>query len=324
MAPGDQTEVNHSSENSSSFKQSAFSLELDNYGLHIKVPFIALACLCMCVTGLSLVAFTRTRQTPRSARFLSTALLVFDLLTTVSFTLRKFTSHKKTNILIEFVGIGWSFLAYLNIGIMSFERLVVFQWPNFYLRYVTYTFTKVVAFFTWTLYITSYLIFFLLCVSNDNPREFAICLKKVTSIFIQVTFPTVVLVSSSCYLVILHIIKKQTYRSPPERANTVRMYKSTVVVFLCLVNFILTTSLYLGFSTLTVDINVRRLILDSFTMINGLLDTFLYVLWYKECRMELLKIFSFFFPNLQQNIDNMRVTIFNIVTYDRSSGTSSR
>lgn len=319
MAHRDSAQLNNSEGNASISGRIRPVIELDNYGLSVRLPFILSACFCMCFTGVSLLAFARTRQTPRTARFLSSALLVFDLLTTFSFTVRKVTSDKKTNILVEFVGIGWSFLAYLNIAIMSFERLIVFQWPNFYLRHVTYAVAKVAAFITWTLFVTFYLIFFSICMLEDDPRTFAICLKQVTTAFIQVTFPTVVFLSSVCYLLILFIIRKQTYRTLSERSHTTKMYRSTVVVFLCLVNFVFTTSLFLGFSAFTVNIDVRRLTLDALSMINGLFDTCLYVLWFKECRMELLKIVSLCVPKLKQNIDSMRVQIFNIVTYDRPS-----
>ncbi|KAH3836600.1 hypothetical protein DPMN_109971 [Dreissena polymorpha] len=61
----------------------------------------------------------------------------------------------------------------------------------------------------------------------------------------------------------------------------------------------------------------QRYGIDIFATANCILDPFVYVLWFRECRMELLKMLAGCLPTspyLQDKIEKMRVEIFCIST----------
>ncbi|KAH3862963.1 hypothetical protein DPMN_025939 [Dreissena polymorpha] len=93
-----------------------------------------------------------------------------------------------------------------------------------------------------------------------------------------------------------------------------RQYKATSIVFLYLVIVIVTSVAYLIlilFSKL--EYALIRQSTDIILNINCLLDPCVYVIWYRECRMEILKMFSTCFPGLKDRIETMRHEIFFIV-----------
>ncbi|KAH3693591.1 hypothetical protein DPMN_081055 [Dreissena polymorpha] len=62
-------------------------------------------------------------------------------------------------------------------------------------------------------------------------------------------------------------------------------------------------------------------------LFNGLVDTCVYVLWYRECRLELLKMAAKVFPYLQAHTERMRLEVFEIsfrTTHDNDMNGCSR
>ena len=287
------------------------------YNTHVKVVLNICAFVVLTVSAISLLAFRRTRNTPMTAKYLSSALIIFDFCTTFCFAIRKFILDQRFNIIVNFVGIGWSFLAYVNVAIMSLERLVIFQWPNFYLRYVSYSVTKRVSMTIWVLFILCYLGQFVNCLHQPDYQRI-LCLAFLAIDYIKITFPVVALISIACFAVILAIIRKQTERSFQKNSGILRHSKPTLAVFVCVLSFIITTSVYICLSLLDIDVNIRRHIFDALAMINQFVDTCVYVVWYTETRLELMKMFSFLHPNMSTKVEQMRIKIFRIVTYDGS------
>ncbi|KAH3882670.1 hypothetical protein DPMN_006614 [Dreissena polymorpha] len=62
-----------------------------------------------------------------------------------------------------------------------------------------------------------------------------------------------------------------------------------------------------------------RLSLDVVSTLNCLLDPFLYVLWFKECKLELLKIFSCLGQVIKDKAASLHYEVFDIVPYERTS-----
>ncbi|KAH3790314.1 hypothetical protein DPMN_168512 [Dreissena polymorpha] len=96
---------------------------------------------------------------------------------------------------------------------------------------------------------------------------------------------------------------------------SVKHYKATSAVFVYLVIIILTSAGYLLVIKLNLSHVALRFGLDIITTVNCILDPFVYVLWFKECRMEMLKMLSVclpYVPSLERRIENMRKDIFHM------------
>lgn len=289
-------------------------------GDKIKYGMIGASALLLMFTGLSLVALSRTRNTPPTARFLSAALLVFDVIPNFIYAVRKFIIHFRYSLAVQFIGVGFSFVAYINIAVMSFERLLIFQWPNFYLRRISFRAFRTFALCIWGMYLGAWAFgtghcFFI----YDSNFQIGNCVDVVIEKFIFLTCPLSVIVSCGCLAKIAVIIQKQT-RKVKAKGRTIQNHKSTIVVYLCSLNYVLTTLIYIVIMFITVNDNLlRRILMDALMMFNGLLDTCVYVLWYKECRLELVRMFAKIFPSLNSRVEKMRVTVFDVLTFSNNA-----
>ena len=302
--------------------------DLINYDLliddNLQAITSTLGVIILIFNGISLVALNRTRQTPQTARFLSSALLVFDFLTTFFFQVRKFAVTFQYSLMLQFIGNGWSFLAYVDVAIMSIERLIIFQWPNFYLRRVSFRAFRNASLILWILYLGSWTsgIGYCLFSNGDNDRAMGECSDVVMTFYVLLTCPVSTILSAICFVKIVSIIRKQTSKVMGKR-KSFKNHKSTIVVFMCLTNYIVTSICYAIIMFVTINDNVqRRIFMDLLMMVNGLMDTCVYVLWYKECRLELLKMGATLFPSLNTRIEAMRRSVFDVMSYGSSTATT--
>lgn len=306
-----------------STRQNGYSTNLDEFiDIEIRLAVFIVAFLVMVFNGTAFVALCRTRHTPQNAKFLSSALLLFDNLASLSLTLRNFVREAKYNLLFQLMALGWIQLSYVEIAIMSIERLVVFQWPNFYLRKVTLGKTKKACFVIWTLYLGLFTFKYTWCYIAEYPSvtDPEICLENVILQFATGTHLTSTVVACSCLTRISFIIINQSSKTYGKR-RSFKTHKSTVVVLICVLNSIL-NSICAFLLVFMVEQNyTRRLASDIQTILNGFLDTWVYVLWYKECRLELLKMFNRIFPSFDMKAERMRIEIFEINIYRSESQT---
>lgn len=268
--------------------------------------------------GISLVALNRTSHVPKTARFLSSALLVFDFVALFLFTLRKIVIGVRINLYVQIIGFSWSFIAYIVIAIMSLERLLVFQWPNLYLRRFSFSRFRAFALVIWTFYLAFYAGFVTHCFHWYNTdKDLRGCFDPLIFKYIHVTFPASAGISCLCLSKVAFLIRSHT-----TRIASLQSYKSTITVFLCCLNYLVTAVLYAVVLYVTVTENLyRRVFVDVTMMINASLDICVYVLWYKECRLEVLKMLERYFPSLTGKIAKMRIEIFDIITYSSTSVT---
>lgn len=135
----------------------AYTNNLDFFvDVEIKVSIFIVSVLVLIFTGISFIALLRTRSTPKRARFLSAALLVFDFLSTLMYTIRKIVEDPRYNLMFQLIAMACSYSAYINIAIMSLERLLMFEWPIFYLRYVRFCWMKIFCVAIWSTYLGIY------------------------------------------------------------------------------------------------------------------------------------------------------------------------
>ena len=283
---------------------------------------LSAAAVCLIFSGMSFVAINRTHNIPRTACFLSSTLLIFDCATTFTYATRKLVTDSDTLNVITMIGLGWSYASFINVAVMAMERLLVFQWPYFYMRHVSHsTCTKVLSAIM-VLYLGAWTSEWVVCFFTRtgfwNIRR---CLDPVVIKYMTATFATLAIVTTTCFMKILFIIIKQRRKVLPQSESTARNHRSTIVVFLCCLNYIFTAviNIVLVYTLAQITIVVRRTILDVLYIVNGLVDTCVYVLWYKECRYELLKIMSICIPPLRLKAERMRVEIFDIMGHQQAT-----
>jgi len=305
--------------------QDGFSANLDNMSdVKYRILIVVASVIVMFVNGCSFIALNRTRHTPRTARFLSSSLLVFDFMATFIYTIRKVISDSKINLLFQLLGMGCNFLGYLDIAIMSVERLIVFHWPNFYLRRVSYNIFKIICVITWTVYSIEWVLETGSCfVFLDLKKLYTrFCFKRVIERHLLGVYGTCTFVSIACLIKISFIIARQSSKIIGKK-GTWKNNKATAVVLICIINYLLTTMCAVAMTYLIEESYIRRVTNDLLMITNGFVDTCIYVLWFKECRLELLKLFNNVCPMFDKKAEKMRIEIFEINTYNKSSATTS-
>lgn len=308
--------MNNVTTSNSDFK-SGFSTNLDLLvDIRFKLCVFVFSILVIIFNGISFVALCRTRHTPRTARFLSLALLVFENGASAALTIRKFVIVAKVNLLFQLIAFGFIFLSYVDIALMSIERLIVFQWPNFYLRRVTLGLSHKIATCVWTVYIVLWTFECIRCfiIANYSDLQSQMCFEVIITKYFVSTNLSATFLSCVCLMKITIIIVKQSNKTLGKK-RSIQSHKSTVIVLLCVLNSILNSVLSVIAGYTIKEIYNRRMTSDVHTIFNGFLDTCVYVWWYKECRLELLKMFSSFFPSLTKRAENMRIKIFEIDAY---------
>lgn len=286
--------------------------------------FVAAAACCLIFSGLSFVAINRTHNIPRTASFLSSTLIIFDCATTFTYATRKFVEDSDVLNVITLIGVGWSYASFINVAIMAVERLIVFQWPYFYMRHVSHGTCTKLLFSIMVVYLGAWTSEWVVCfITKTGFWNIRRCLDPIVIKYMTATFATLAIVTTTCFMKILIIITNQRKKVQPHSETASRNHRSTIVVFLCCINYFFTAviNLILVYTLAQITIVVRRTILDVLYMLNGLIDTCVYVLWYKECRYELLKILSSCIPPLKPKAERMRVEIFDIVTHTQTTET---
>lgn len=281
-----------------------------------RIVILIASFIALLYNGLALIALLRTRKTPKRARFLSSALLVFDFLSTLFYTVRKVVVPPEYNLLCQLLALGCSYSAYLNIAIMSLERLLYLQWPLLYLRYIRFSVIKIFSVVIWGLYQGIWSFQCVQCYLQVSPAnmESYLCFELAILRHAMIVFTLSALVSCYCLVSILRIIKKQNTKMPGNKGK-LRLHKSTMCVLICCGNYLVTT-IWTVILTFCVQENViRRIVIDIVLTVNGFVDTSVYVLWYKECRLQLLKMMSVMCPFLKRRVEEMRISVFEIRTF---------
>jgi len=188
-------------------------------------------------------------------------------------------------------------VSYIFIAVMSIERLMSVAYPNFYLLNITYEKVRNVCLFIWILNIIK-IIIMLLLLTTDVRLDI---LLAVSDLFILIIYVFVVssLMTSSIYLYKTsktQIQKMSVFVRPRPKVFIIQTYGKTVTVLLiCGVMLICTLP---GF----VQILMRNFDKETFTMLNfpykfllflqHVLNPFLYIFRFKECRKNLVKYTS--------------------------------
>ena len=217
------------------------------------------------------------------------------------------------------IGVSFSYIQFVTIGLMSLERFVLFWSPNFYIRCLSTFRIKTITFCTWLIgLVMYYYVRFGLCLigrPNGSLYDVVDTCNKVTFMMYFATIGVVLITSYACYWKIGRIIKSDPV-THSINARSVQEYRSTTLVFVYVITVTITA---IGYSILLLG-NLERIPLrlsnDSVNAFNSMLDPFVYVLWYKECRMEMLKMLTCGTNIWQNKLEKMRRNIFDVVTIE--------
>lgn len=280
------------------------------YGLEVKIPFTIASMLFLVFSGTVFFAMRRTKKIPQMARFLGLSLVVFYALIILLLAIRKFQTDWHVQIVIMGIIFGIRHTATVTVALMSVERFVLFRFPYFYIRHVWKTKVKVIVAALWFVCFASFSTNVYVSCHNEFEGDNSTCLRDCALAcfigFAVPVFTVVAILTIICYVYIIAKIAK--YKLHEYR----RHYKTTVVLFINAVNFIAYATVLLVNSLIKPEFDEENLIFDSFVMLTGSLDTAIYVLWFRECRLELLKMISWLHPKLQVKADKLRDEVFQI------------
>ena len=254
------------------------------------------------------VAIARTKKTPYPTRLLCIGLLCYDCLFLSCASIAKLFPHEES-FLLRHLSRGCQTAAQLIVAFMAFERFFVLNWPYIYLKTSNSLIRKVCLYIIAFSFLQFVLIKGLGCYARGRYLN---CIGSIYFPFICL----VVLISSFA-------VFTQIYTIIRRKALAMTQYKGTIAAFMYLVNCSCFIGLYLGlalYNTLLRTQNATNTgwltqIADVVCVLNCTIDPLIYGLWFKEVRLEILKIVAVCFRSVRPYVDKMRVDVFSIV-YD--------
>ena len=272
----------------------------------IIIYFVAsFAALVLClVIG---VAIVRTKKTPYPTKLFCIGLLFYDCMFLALASLTKLFPHEES-FLLRHLARGFQTAAQIIVAFMAFERFYVLNWPYVYLR----TSKSLIRKICFCIIALSLLQFLLIkgfgCYARGQVRG---C---VGGVYFPVISSIVLVSSFAVYTKIYSIIR--------QKSLAMKEYKGTIVSFLYVVNYSCFTGLYLGLSVHNSFLRANNekptgwvgQTADVAYVINCTIDPLIYGLWFKEVRLEILKIVAVVFPSLKPYIDKMRLDVF-VISY---------
>ena len=281
--------------------------------LHITFAYLALILCCI-----SFFAILRTRRTPYSTRILSIGLLVFDcsfLLCSSSAKLFKYTDI----FVVQQAARGFQTSSHVIILGMAMERVFALNWPYIHIKMVTKRRARFICTGVCLFALLQYiLVRGLGCYARGKFVDCGMVLQ-VYFVSVSLILPTL---SFICYYKIYRIVRQ--HASGLSLKTSLSQYKGTMVSFIYLINATFTIIVYLGmavFYTLRTakgdkEDGVVGFYTDSLNIIDCVVDPLIYVVYFRETRFEILKMFQTFCPFLKSRVENMRIEISNItMTY---------
>ena len=269
-------------------------LSVDIFG--IVLSLIALVHIHVSVLMLSVLRFTKT--IPFASKFLSTGLILFDVGLITTTAVIRMQKHPLVSSHISVTSALFQELAYATMALMAVERMLVLKWPMKYVRIASERIIKSVTCVVWISVVLLLLLTrYLLCLANTSSIWAVLTDERTCEEFLMIYHLAFVTlgqaVSTVSYIVVMKIVRRQTLRdymsvSVKSAKSALRMYKSTGLVFIYIIVMTITSLLvYVGIllkrANLTSDEETRAMF-QSASVFNCVLDPFLYVLWYEECR----------------------------------------
>ena len=281
---------------------------------NVKLPLIVLGVVVTVWDSVALVSIVHAKRTPQVVRFLSAALISFEILSLVAFTIRKVLLDIFWNDTALVVGSHLVLLSFITVGLMSTERLVLFTSNRIYIQHLRTQTFKRISIATW---LSFSLIYYVTRYVVCNITAYETCAHNMKVAFGLVIFIVIVL-STCCYLRIFFLLRNKK-TSPPSTAykpnRSIQKLRTTCLMFMFLLVTLVGFLLFVYDLILEPDTRTKKLQFDLFSLFNCTMDPCLYVWWFRECRMNLLKIPALCIPSVKKRTEKMKIDLFDIVTF---------
>ena len=274
-----------------------------------------IACL---LSLLSFIAIRRTKKTPYATKVLSLGLLCCNINFLILSGISRCVAFEEFGI-IQHVARGFHISAQYMVCGMAIERYIVINKPYMYLRIATEKRTHIVC---GSVMVTGFVLTMLVRGLGCYARgRFQSC-GLIMSVYFVVICVVLQLISFICYGSVSGTICRKETTQLNDFNHRFSENKGTMVSVMYLLNTTLNTLAYIGLSSIKLKMSLDgeessgELIIwaDLIKLVNCFIDPFIYIIWFRETRMEILKLFQVFCPSLKPKIEQMRVEIFNIQT----------
>lgn len=308
----------------SSYNKEADMIEV--HSVEVKVVFVFVACVSTISTLSAITFLHRAKKVPYAAKFLSIGLLTFDVLFIVTSTIRKFVLHPYINLNIQTLVTMWLQLVVVTVVLMAIERYILISKPLWYLIHVTVRKVRTIVVSAWIIecfvwLFVRYGICYIKFQSVWVVTKPGFC-NNIMSMSYAILLVTGFVISCTCYWKIFRIIQSTVtsghIMSISDTVKVIRTYRSTSIVFVFILVITCTTLAYVAI-IIFIQLGLlnqtgRRISIEIVSLFNCILDPFLYAIWFKECRLEMLKCIAFVFRWPRERVDKMQIEVYNIVT----------
>lgn len=300
-------------------------MELDSVA--VKATFVFVAFVSILSSATAIIVMHRSKKTPYASKIMSTGLLTFDVIFITTSTIRKFVSDPIINPCIQTVVILSLQLSVFTISLMSLDRYFAIVKPVWYITHMQKAFIWNTILFAWVLEASLCLaIRYGACyIQYQSMPVFTttgFC-SATMSKFYAVVLVFVLTTSCTCYWKIFQCISSKirpcntSILSLSATIGQAQNFRSTSLVLVYLM-VIIASSVGYGIILLlisfgNVSLSCLRIALELVSFCNCLLDPFLYVVWFKECRLQLYKMLAFLCSRYEQRVELMRIRVYDIV-----------
>ena len=282
---------------------------------HLAIVYLVLSSIALIMCSISLVAVSRTRKIPRPVKLLSMGLLVYDILFLLAASISHFFDFHDIFV-AQHLAREFQIAVLIIIATMSLDRWFVLGFPYIYLRIATEEVINKVCIGVILGSILQYLAYRALACYTFNK------ILSCDSNLIYYGFWTILLSAISIFSQVKVFMIARSSSSEKRYGPTLRQYKGSHISFLCLVNQIISLIINIVLLVIFYFTNVKTVggnghfaeIANFCYLMNCFVDPLIYVIWLRETRLEILKMFQVIFPYFEKTIEDMRIDIFNIVT----------
>ena len=260
-----------------------------------------LLCLVICV------GIARTKKTPYPTKLLCMGLLCYNCLFLIFASVSKLFPHEESSLLRN-LSRGFQTAAQILVAFMAYERFFVLNWPYVFLRKSKRLIRNVCL----SIIALSFLHFALLkgtvCYARGQYN------KCMGNIYFPVVCALILVSSFAAFTQIYTVIRRKSI--------AMKQYKATLASFMYLVNCTVFMGVYFGLSVYSAFVWARDAgsvpdgwlyhFSDVIYVVNCIIDALIYGLWFREVRLEILKMVAARFPSLEPYVEKMRVDVFAI------------
>ena len=278
------------------------------------VLYLGLAFSTFTVCFLAFVAMFRTKRTPYATKLLSMGLLTYDNLFLLLSCVTKMFYYNDFYVLWHITR-GFQLASQIIVCSMALERLFVLNWPYKYLKVVTEGRTKFVCI---AIFFFSFLQYAAVRVGVCYARNKGLNCGLGMPIYFVIYTVLVPAISFISFIKIHKIIRAS--ENSATTMNTARQYKGTAASFMLLINTTFSQVVWVGLSVVYFtrtaqgikDDGIVATLTDWVNVFNCIIDVLIYVIWFRETRMELMKLVKGVCPAFKTKIEKLRIEIYQI------------